>query len=156
MPKPIKKRPEKIALRIDKGCLIPADSLSLARLKAKKFNKGDLVFAVLSQPRNPKFHRLAHQFGTLVAENIEQFEGMNCHNVLKRLQIESGVGCEEVSVLLQGMNVLYRIPISLSFESLDEGEFHELISGLCHHVSKTYWPTLSAEAIENMASAMVD
>ena len=42
---PVKRRPERIALRIDKGCLRPADGLSQERLRARGYRVGDVVFA---------------------------------------------------------------------------------------------------------------
>jgi hypothetical protein len=49
-----------------------------------------------------------------------------------------------------------RQPRSLSFESLDEGEFHEAARGICRVIAERYWTTETPEAIENMADCMVD
>ena len=83
----------------------------------------------MKKPRNPGFHRLAHALGKLVAENIEDFDGMSAHSTIKRFQLESNVACEEIAYRINGMSVIQRIPRSLSFESLDDGEFHEFFSG---------------------------
>lgn len=150
----MKRRPERIALRVAKGCLRPADGLSEARLRAKGFHVGDLVFAEIKKPRNPGYHRLAHALGTLVADNIDEFEGMDPHAVLKRLQLESGVGCEEVAYKMHGMTVVQRIPLSLSFESMDEAEFEAVFLGMCRHLSKTYWQSVSPDEIAAMIELM--
>lgn len=151
-----KRTPERFPLRIVKGGFQPADQTTLARLRDKKFHTGDIVFVEFRKPRNPGFHRLAHALGRLLAENIEQFEGMDAHRVLKRLQIEANVGCEETAIYVPGVGMcMHRTPLSLSFESMDEGEFHEVITGFCRHIAKTYWPALSPEQIEQMASVMV-
>ena len=152
----MKRRPERIALRIEKGCLRPADGLSQERLRAKGFHVGDVVFAELKKPRNPGFHRLAHALGKLVAENIEDFEGMSSHATIKRLQLEAGVACEEIAYRVKGMSVIQRIPRSLSFESLDDGEFHEVFGGICRHISANYWKDLDAEQVAAMAELMPD
>ena len=149
-----KRRPERIALRIDKGCLRPADGLSQERLRAKGFHVGDVVFAELKKPRNPGFHRLVHALGKLVAENIEDFEGMSAHAVIKRCQLESGLGCEEIAYRVNGMSVIQRIPRSMSFESMDQADFMEVYMGICRHLSKTYWPSLSADEVAKMAEIM--
>lgn len=151
-----KRRPERIALRIDKGCLRPADGLSQERLRAKGFHVGDVVFAVLRKPRNPGFHRLAHALGKLVAENIEDFEGMSAHSTIKRLQLEAGVACEEIAYRINGMSVIQRIPRSLSFESLDDGEFHEVFGAICRHIAANYWKDLTAEEVAKMAELFPD
>lgn len=149
-----KRRPERIALRVAKGCLRPADGLSEARLRAKGFHIGDLVFAELKKPRNPGYHRLAHQLGMLIADNLDEFDGMDPHAVLKRLQLESGIGCEEIAYKINGMTVVQRIPLSLSFESMDEAEFEGVFRGMCRHLSKLYWPSASPDEIAAMLDLM--
>lgn len=157
MSKSAKRKPERFPLRVMKGAFQPADRSTVARLREKGFKTGDLVFVEFRKPRNPKFHRLAHALGRLCAENIEAFEGMDAHRVLKRLQIEAQIGCDEMAIVVPGVGkCLHLIPRSLSFESLDEGEFKEVISGFCRHLAKQYWPTLTPEAIEDMAGVMVN
>lgn len=152
----MKRRPERIALRIEKGCLRPADGLSQERLRERGYRVGDVVFAELKKPRNPGFHRLAHALGKLVADNIDDFEGMSSHATIKRLQLEAGVACEEIAYRVKGMSVIQRIPRSLSFESLDDGEFHEVFGGICRHISANYWKDLDAEQVAAMAELMPD
>lgn len=152
-----KRRPERIALRVDRGCLIPADGLSTQRLRARKYGVGDIVFAEIRKPRHPVFHRLAHQLGTILAENIEAFSSMDAHAVLKRLQWEANIGCEEVGVQVPGVGLaLMRFPRSLSFESMEQGEFREVVANMCRHVSTKYWPSMTAEQIEAMADCYVE
>lgn len=150
-----KRRPERIALRVAKGALVPADGLSVDRLRAKGYHIGDIVFAEIKKPRNPGFHRLAHALGKLVGENIDSFAGMAPHAVIKRLQCESGIGCEEIAYQIKGMTVLQRIPVSLAFESMDNGEFSEVFAGMCHHLSSVYWPTATSEQIAAMIELML-
>jgi hypothetical protein len=50
--------------------------------------------------------------------------------------------------------VAVRIPRSLSFESMDEGEFSELFMAFARYVSERYWPDLSAQQIIDLARAM--
>lgn len=152
-----KRRPERFPLRVVKGAFTPADISCQARLRDKGFKTGDLVFVEFRKPRNPKFHRLAHALGQLCAENIEAFNGMDPHRVLKRLQIEAQIGCEEMAIVVPGVGkCLHLIPRSLSFESMDEGEFHEVIAGFCRHIAGQYWPSLTPEAIEDMAGVMIN
>lgn len=152
----IKRRPERFALRVVKGGFDVADITTQERLRGRSYRVGDLVFAEFKKPRNPKFHRFAHAFGSLCAENLQAFDGMTAHAVLKRLQIEADVGCDEIALNFPGIGpCTYRVPRSLSFESMDEGEFHEVMRGMSRHVAKQYWPSLTAEQIEQMAGVMV-
>ena len=150
----MKRRPEKIALRVGKGRLEPADGLAAARLRAKGYHVGDIVFATLTKPRNPGYHRLAHALGQMVADNIDEFAGMDAHATLKRLQMECGIGCEEIAYKVHGMTVVQRVPLSLSFESMEEDEFRAVFSGICRHLAATYWPTLTADDIAGMIELM--
>ena len=152
------KRPaRRVALRIIKGGLVPADQLSTADLRKRGYKVGDVVFAELKKPRNPGFHRLAHRIGSLCAENIEAFQGIDSHAVLKRLQIESGVGCEEIPLNFPGIGPCsYKVPLSLSFESMEEGEFRLIVAGLCDYIAKRYWPSMTADQIERMAETWVE
>lgn len=147
---------ERFMLKVQKGGLVPADEHTQLRLREKRHQIGDVLAAELRKPRNPQFHRWAHVFGRMVADNIEAFEGMSPHAVLKRLQLEANVGCTEIPIVLNGMAVAYRVPESLSFESMDEGRFHEVVRGMTQHVSKTYWPTLSPEQIEEMVPFVLE
>lgn len=150
------KRAERIPLRVVKGGFQPADQSCIARLRDKGFRTGDLVFVEFKKPRNPGFHRLAHAIGRLCAENIEAFEGMDAHRVLKRLQIEAQIGCDEMAIIVPGVGkCLHLIPRSLSFESMDEADFQETVKGFCRHIAKQYWQGMEPEKVEQMAQAMV-
>lgn len=151
-----KRRRERLAFRVVKDSLTPADPSVTSRLREKGYKVGDLVFAELVKPRNPGFHRLVHRIGALCSQNIEQFSGMDAHTVLKRLQWEAGIGCEEIGVQVPGAGLaMMRWPMSLGYESMDEGEFREVAQGFCRHIAATYWKTLDADQIAEMAESMV-
>lgn len=143
--------------RVGRGVLEPYDSFTRQELRARRYKLGDLIAAELFKARSPGFHRLAHQLGSLLAENLDAFDGMDAHAVLKRLQIEGRIACDEIGVLVPdvGMCVQY-VPRSLSYESMDDHEFRETIKAMCRYVADTYWPTCSPEKIEAMAQAWVD
>lgn len=151
------KAKDRYALRVQQGQFVPADRSTQLRLREKGFRTGDLVFVEFRRPRNPKFHRLAHQLGWLCTDNIEAFEGMDPHKVLKRLQLEARVGCDEMAIVVPEVGAcLHLIPRSLSYESMDQSEFYEVMQGFCRHISKRYWPGLDPQQIEDMAGAMID
>lgn len=151
------KTKEAFLLAVTKGALVPADNYTAERLRARGYHMGDVLRATLAKPRNPQFYRLAHAFGKLCADNIERFEGMNCHAVLKAIQFEADIACERMMVNLKGMGMVeVRIPQSLSFESMDEGQFREVYKSMCDHVSKVYWPELEPEAIAEMAEVVLE
>ena len=130
-------------------CLVPADRQTESELRSwpiARTRAGELRC-----PRNPKFHRLAHAIGGLAADNLDEFEGMDGHAVLKRLQIESGIGCDEMAVMLGKRPTIYRIPKSLSFGSMGEDEFKPLVCGLCAYLCRAYWPGTEVDEVLAMA-----
>lgn len=148
---------KKLPLRVVKGGFEPADKYTTEHLKARKYAIGDIIFAHITKPRNPGFHRLVHRFGELVAQNIEDFEGMNAHAVLKRLQLEASIGCDEVALNFPGIGPCnYRIPKSLSYESMKQEEFQDIYSGFCKYIVKKYWHGLSEDKITEMAEMIDD
>jgi hypothetical protein len=153
-PKPRKR--ERVLLRLEvangRAGFFAADGFTASRLKARGFRNGDEVLAEITKARNPKFHRLVHQFGQVLVDNIEAFSHLDGHSVLKRLQIEGDIACDQVPLVLEGIGpVTYRVPRSLSFESMDDTEFAETFREFSRHVSRRYWPTCTPEQIEAMA-----
>jgi len=148
---------ERILLTVHKGALAPLDDYSVELLRERGFKLGDVLEADLRKARNPQFNRFVHAFGRLIADNIDGFEGLDAHKVIKRLQIEGNVACDEIALNFPGVGPCsYRVAKSLSFGSMDEGEFKEFYKALCRHVSNVYWPGLSPEQIEDMAAMMPD
>jgi len=148
---------ERVLLSVQKGALVPADDYARDLLRERGYHTGDVLSADLRKPRNPAFHRLVHVFGQMCADNIEDFGGLDCHTVLKRIQLEANIGCSEIALNFPGIGPCsYRIPKSLSFASMDDGEFYGVFRGMCRHVSKSYWGALSEEQIAEMADTMVN
>jgi hypothetical protein len=181
-PKPIARtKPERFLMRVVTGALEPADAYVKRRLRERNYCTGQLLLAELKKPRNPGFHRLAHALGAMCAENIDEFAGLDAHDVLKRLQAESGIGCDMVVIsaavvwqriadaiavvagdglrpalqtitrILGSIHVAVPLPRSLSFESMDQGEFSEVFRGLCRYIAKTYWLDMTDDQIADMA-----
>lgn len=147
---------ERIYFRVDRGCLVPADNYAASKLRSRNYRVGDLLAAELVKPRNPKFNRLVHRIGQLVVANIDAFAGIDAHKAIKRLQIEGKVFCEEIGIHVPGYGMLVQfIPRSLSFESLDEGEYHEAARGICRTIAERYWHDVSPEAIAEMAESFI-
>ena len=147
---------ERIYLRVAKGSLVPADPYAASKLRERGYHVGDLLAAELVKPRNPKFNRLVHQMGQLVVANLDAFAGMDAHKAIKRLQIEGKVACDEIGILVSGYGtVIQLIPRSLSFESMDEGEYAEAARGISRTIAARYWPDATPEAIEEMAQCMI-
>lgn len=138
------------------GALVPAHHSDASEMRARKMHTGDVLRIDPKKRRNPKFFRLAHALARHVAENVDGFEtevaAEDWHKALKRLQRESGIGCEEQQIEIPGVGTLVaKVAQSLSFDSMDEGDFNRVFRGLAEHVCRTYWPHLTAEAIEEQA-----
>ena len=147
---------ERIYFRVSKGALVPADPYAASKLRERGYHIDDLLAADLTKPRNPKFNRLVHKLGQLVVANIDAFSGLDAHIAIKRLQIEGKVACDEIGILVPNYGtVIQLIPRSLSFQSMDEGEYQEAARGISRTIAERYWPNLDPETIERMAECMI-
>jgi len=147
---------ERIYFRVSKGALIPADPYAASVLRERGYHMNDLLAADLMKPRNPKFNRLVHQLGQLVVANIDAFAGLDAHTAIKRLQIEGKVACDEIGILIPNYGtVIQLIPRSLSYQSMDEGEYQAAARGISRTIAERYWPDTTPEAIERMADCMI-
>ncbi len=150
------RKPVKIYLRVKKGVLVPADNYAASMLRERGYAIGDVIGAVLTKLRNPRFNRLVHRIGALCAANISDFTGMDAHKVIKRIQLEGNIHCEETAIKISGLGMCVHLtPLSIGFETLDEGEYRVVARNLCRHIAEKYWPDLTPEAIEEMAQNFV-
>ena len=147
----------RVILRVTGEGLKPADAGSEHEFRVRKYKQGDILSAELRRPRNPAFYRLAHALGRLVAENVEQFTGLDCHAVLKRLQVEAAVECDTLALNFPGLGPCeYRVPRSLSFDSMGQEQFERFYASICAYLQRQYWPGIEPEKIEEMAQITAD
>ncbi len=124
-------------------------------LKERGYKSGDKVRAELKQPRDLVKHRRVHRLGQLVARSLDAFQGMDAHSVIKKLQGDAGVCCQEEFFDLGSLGRVSRsVPESLAFDEMPEERFLEFWRGICQHLIATYWPTLDEEQIEEMIQMM--
>ena len=153
----LRSKPEKLPFRITNGGFEPADGYVAAQMRKRGYNIGDLVFCVVTKPRTHGLNRLVHRIGGLVAANIEAFAGLDGHAALKKIQIDGNIACDEHVIDLPGVGRCKVIsPNSLSFDSLDEGQFREVARAMCRFIAGTHWHGMTPEAIEKMAESFVD
>lgn len=135
--------------------LVPVSDLDRHLLRQRKVKIGAEYRVTVQQARNSGFHRLVHALGRLVAENVDGFDGMDSHSVIKRLQREAGVFCEEQEITIPGIGKLVvKVAQSLAFDSMDEADFRTLYQGICRHLAAIYWPGLPEEVVQAMGDMM--
>lgn len=135
--------------------LVPRFSTDLRLLEDRGIRPGSVLRADLSRPRNLVRWRRAHLLGGLVRESIEGFEQCDSHQAIKKLQLDSGVFCDEERIDIPGLGILLRrTPRTLAFDEMEEGEFSQFWRGLCSYLAATHWPGLSEEQIAQMAEFM--
>lgn len=150
-----KRNPEKIYLRVVGGKLQPADAYAEIRMKDLGYKDGDVVKAQLSKLRKIGTNKNAHKIALLLMENSDEFSRYSDpHAVLKRIQIESGAACEEIMIKQSGMSIIYRYPLSFSFDSLGEEYFIQAIKTMCAHIAENYWNGMTGDQINEMSERM--
>jgi hypothetical protein len=156
---PIRKKPKPATymMRVIKGGFEPADNYTQSKLRERNYHMGDLVTCTFKKLNNPKFNRLIHYIGILCQTHIEAFHGMDAHKILKRLQIEGNIHCEAIGVVIPGIGMAeYRYPLSLDFETIDDGARHEIGRAFCRWIAERYWKDMTPEAIEDMAGSFIE
>jgi hypothetical protein len=152
-----KRKRDRIPVRVAKGSVVPLDACAAGRLRERGYRIGDVLLADFTKPRNPKFNRLVHRIGQLVVANIDAFAGLDAHVAIKRIQIEGRISCDEIGICVPGFGMVIQfIPRSLSFQSMDEGEYHQAAKDICRTIAERYWPDMDPDAIAEMAESMVD
>ncbi len=156
---PMKVRPRSIKrtviLRVQAdGSFRAADPASRQSLKSRGFRVGDELSAELKKPRNASAWKRAHALGTALIENTDDFANYeDSHSVLKRLQMETGVGCDTILFRVPGAGLIeQRVPLSMSFETMDDGEFNQVYARFAQHVIDTYWAEFTPEQVERTAA----
>jgi len=147
----------KIMMRVGKGCFVPASKASEDALRALGLKMGADVLVEVSKPRNAQFFRLAHAFGRLLVENLDDFAGMDWHAAIKKVQRDGRIECEISTVELAGNAVAEIItPRSLSFASMGEETFREVYQQMCRFAAANYWQEMTPEKIDEMAGVMTN
>ncbi len=113
------------------GALVPDHPIDRRSMRERKFNTGKQLRATLRQDRNPGFWRKAHVLGGWLADNVEDFSGLDMHAAIKKLQEKSGIGVEieEFQVPEIGLKGTRTVAASLNFSDMDEGDFNLLWDG---------------------------
>ena len=117
------------------GALVPDHPIDRRSMKERRLYVGKSVRATLREDRNPGWWRKAHVLGGWLADNVEAFSGLDMHQALKKLQVDSGIGVEVKveqfdvpEIGLKGTRTVNE-PLSLNVSEMDEGEWAALWDG---------------------------
>lgn len=145
-----------IMMKVAKGALVPADRFAEAELRNRHYTIGEVVQVEILKLRSPGFNRLVHEFGVLLKESVDSLSLLSPHEIIKRLQTESGIECDEIALRMDGHNVMYRIPRSLSFDSMEEGVFRVFFHNISEYVVAAYFPEMTPEDVMALLPMMPD
>ncbi|MDE2468619.1 MAG: hypothetical protein KGL35_07720 [Bradyrhizobium sp.] len=161
--RPAAKRPRKpVYLRVERlvrpdtgeivGALVPRYGCDKRAMRERGYTTGTEIRAELKKPRNAKFHRLMHALGALLVDQADGLEDLDAHGAIKRLQRETGVQCDEMSIDVPGIGSLaVKMPRSIAFDEMEEGDFSQLWAAIVRHASAKYLHGMTTEAIEEFA-----
>ena len=145
-----------VYMRVGDGVLIPADETQTQELRSLKLKKGDVIKVDVAQIRSKKFNNLVHQIGVMIAKEIESFNGLDAHTVIKRIQIEGCIECDIVGIDMGNFGMYeQRVPRSISFSKMSESRYREAALRICEHISSKYWMTKTPEEVERMAGIFI-
>lgn len=133
------------------GALVPRYACDRRAMRERKYHVGLELRAELKAARNPGFHRLAHVIGALVVDQLPDFENLDAHEAVKRLQRETGVCCETMQIDLGPLGkVPVTVPQSLAFDEMGQEDFERLVQAIFRLLASKYWPGMTQDAIENL------
>lgn len=134
------------------GTFAPASEAARQICRSRKLHAGVELIAYLYQVRSAEQWHKAHGLGCALAEHVDGFEGLGGHAALKKLQADSGIGCEIETFDLPGLGKITRSkPMSLAFDEMSEDEFQAIYSLMLEYVRKTYWPGLDESGMSGLA-----
>jgi len=134
------------------AAFVAASDADRSMLRERGLRLNTRVLAHLTLPRNSRFNRLVHGLGKLLGQHLDRFTGQNSHDVIKGLQVESGVCCTRKEIDIPGLGQLViKEAQSLSYQSMGEDRFKAFWSGVCAYVIEHDWPTLTEERLTQMA-----
>lgn len=138
------------------GHLVPADSYAVDALHNLNLKKEQHIQIQIHQIRNKGTWKHVHNIAKLCIEHIEDFSNYHrSHDVLKRLQFEGNIACDELAATLDeevGLKI-FRVPRSLAFDCMGDDEFEEVYAAMKKYICDRYWPDMTPEGIEEMAEA---
>jgi hypothetical protein len=142
------RKPERVPFRIREGnTLVPFGTIAHSMLERRRYQNGDMVFCTVVKARHSGHWRLAHALSGMLVENCDDFKHLDSHTALKAVQLFSGAGCD----LLQVCGEVVKIPRSLAYESMDQGEFNQVFTAMVRWIVDNVWPELTVEQVEHQA-----
>lgn len=134
------------------GRFAPADLASQKLCHDRGLRKGATYIAYVYEARDEQQWANAHQVGTFLANNVEVFHNMSSHQVLKKLQLDSGHGCEmqEIDLGALGKHKI-KVPKSLAFGWIDNTEWTAIWRGISQYIRDSGWlGEVDADVAEGM------
>lgn len=148
---------EQIELLVEQGKLIPATKRAAILLREHGLKVGDIVTCTIRKERNPRFHRMVHAIARMCSESIEDFGGMEPHDIIKQVQLRGRIEVEETLYHLPGVGDMINIkPKSISFATMGEDCFQELALKMCRWIAITYFPNMQPQDVLKLAENFIN
>ena len=142
----------RVYLRVTKDGFVFADNFSESQVREMKLKEHQIIQADIKKLRSVKFNNLVHKLGQLCVQNIDSFHGMDVHKAVKRLQLESGAGCDEIGIQVPNVGMcIQKIPKSLSFSTMDQIEFESVAKSIARYIAEQYYEGLNEEDVMVMS-----
>ena len=116
---------------------------SAAKKAIAKFSEGELVILDLKRSRNPKFHRYAWVMFRTLLDMVDE-----------PIALESWVKMMIGKVDINGTTSVAAIPDSISFEVMDEIEFHKFTSEFHNYFCERYGNKVSYKQLQEIVGWM--
>ena len=121
---------------------------SAAKKAIAKFSEGELVILDLKKSRNPKFHRYAWVMFRTLLDMVD--EPIALESWVKMMTTKIGRFTSIGKVDIIGTTSVAVIPDSISFEVMDEIEFHKFTSEFHNYFCERYGNKVSYKQLQEI------
>lgn len=145
-PKPAKRQ---IYATVMAGGTVLPDGFGQDEMRRTGLVPGTVFRFTASRARDYKQWLKVHRLGMLIGESLDDFNGLDAHAAVKRLQAMAGAECDEFWITSE---ICARIPRSLAFDEMEAGVFTKCYSLMAQCLIDKYWIGLTEDKITQMAS----
>jgi hypothetical protein len=129
------------------GKLLPVDDIAEEALAAIKY--GEEVAIEIKKPHNIKLFKRYWALVNIVWQNQDRYETRD--QVHTALKLSTGIYDQ---IELPG-GVIYKVPGSVSFDSMDAVEFHQFWKRVCDVIATHYLPGVSNEWLQEEVEKLI-
>lgn len=138
------------------GCLVPVGEVDREILRRKRIKVGARIRTTVTRERSYGQHKYVHKLGQFLEANVEGFAGKDPHAIVKEVQLAADAMCDHERLQIPGYEgyLVRKVPRSIAYDEMDEGDFQQLVRQLCAHIAEKHLPGMTPEQVQEAVELM--